>query len=525
HLAIREPVHWAGLQADMQKRRILVTGATGYVGGRLVPLLLQKGYAVRCMARDPRKLAGRWDAAVTTEGQLEIVPGDVLKPETLAPALQGVEVAYYLMHAMGDGEKGFVEREKQSAAEFAHIAARQGVRRIIYLGGLGRRDIETSAHLHSRHQTGDLLRTGSVPVTELRAAVVVGSGSVAFEMLRHLTEKLPLMVCPRWIETRTQPIYINDTLAYLIAALETAETEGRILDIGGPDVLSYREMMLTYAGIKSLRRLILTVPVLTPRLSAYWVNLVTPIPASIAFPLIEGLKTETVCENDEARRLMPIPLTSFRDALKRTIRATDELKVPTRWTGAQQGAVPQVFDPATIPAHGLLQDQRVVNTAAPTEALHRAISRIGGAVGWYYADWLWVIRGALDRALGGVGLRRGRRHPEQVAVGDAIDFWRVEEYAPERMRLHAEMKLPGRAWLEFQIRENSDGSRALIQTAYYAPRSFWGMLYWYLLIPVHFFVFRGMARGLVRWAEQHQTQTIRGSQSQPSSEISTILPR
>ena len=508
----------------MQECRILVTGATGYVGGRLVPLLLRQGYQVRCMARDPRKLAGRWDADITTEGQLEIVPGDVLKPETLSSVLQGVDVAYFLIHAMGDGEKGFVEREKQSASDFARIAAEQGVCRIIYLGGLGRRDIATSAHLHSRHLTGDLLRTGTIPVTELRAAVIVGSGSASFEMLRHLTEKLPIMVCPRWVETRTQPISIEDTLAYLIAAMQTPKTAGLILDIGGPDVLTYRKMMQTYAAVKGLHRVIITVPILTPRLSAYWVNLMTPIPASIAFPLIEGLKTETVCENDEARRLMPIPLTPFREAVERAVRATDNLEVPTRWTGAQRGAVPQVFDTASIPAQALLQDQRIVNTSASTKALHLALSRIGGTVGWYYADWLWAIRGALDRAIGGVGLRRGRRHPVEVAVGDAIDFWRVEEVTPNRMRLRAEMKVPGQAWLEFQIRDNADGRRDLVQTAYYEPRSLWGKLYWYALIPIHFFVFRGMARGIVHWAEQYEVQGGGGPQGLSSTHISTTLP-
>ncbi len=486
----------------MEKRTILVTGATGYVGGRLVPLLLRQGYVVRCMARDPRKLAGRWDDTVNSEGRLEIVSGDVLKPETLSAALAGVDAAYYLIHAMGDGEAGFVEREKQSALDFARSAAEQRVGRIIFLGGLGRRGTKTSDHLHSRHQTGDLLRSGSVPVTELRAATIVGAGSASFEMLRHLTEKLPIMVCPRWIETRTQPISIEDTLAYLIAALENPDTAGRVLDIGGPDVLTYRDMMQTYAAVKGLRRLIITAPVLTPRLSAYWVNLMTPIPASIAFPLIEGLKTETICENDDAGRLMPLALTTFRDSVARAIRATDELEVPTRWTGAHRGAVPLAFDAAAIPTRALLRDEQTVTTSASAKALRLALSRIGGAVGWYYADWLWVIRGALDRLFGGVGLRRGRRHPEHIAVGDAIDFWRVEEFTPNRIRLRAEMMVPGRAWLEFQIRDDSEHGRELVQTAYYEPNSFWGRLYWFALIPIHYFVFRGMARGIVRWAEQ-----------------------
>ncbi len=481
---------------------ILVTGATGYVGGRLVPLLLQRGYRVRCMARDPRKLAGRWDNAIQYAGQLEIVAGDVLKPETVSGALKDVGIAYFLIHSMGDGEKGFVEREKRSAAEFARAASEQGVQRIIYLGGLGRRDVETSAHIASRHQTGDVLRSGSVPVTELRAAVIVGSGSASFEMLRHLTEKLPIMVCPRWIETRTQPIYIDDVLAYLTAVLETPETVGRILDIGGPDVVNYRQMMLTYASVKSLRRLIITVPVLTPRLSAYWVNLVTPIPASIAFPLIEGLKTEMVCENDEAHRLMPIPLTPFREAVALTIRATEELKIPTRWTGAQQGVIPRYTDPSALPAHSLLVDKRTLTTSASAKSLQLAIARIGGRVGWYYGDWLWMIRGVIDQILGGVGLRRGRRHPEEVAVGDAIDFWRVEEFSQERMRLRAEMMVPGRAWLQFDIEEMPDGKRSFSQTAYFQPAPFWGRLYWYGLMPIHFFVFRGMIRGIVGWAER-----------------------
>lgn len=484
-----------------------------------MPLLLRSGYHVRCMARDPRKLSGRWDDIPRADGQLEIAQGDVLRPETLSRALCGVDTAYYLIHAMGDGEKGFAERDNQSALDFARIAGEQGVRRIVYLGGLGRRDVATSAHLHSRHQTGDLLRTGPVPVTELRAAVIVGSGSASFEMLRHLTEKLPIMICPRWVETRTQPIYIDDALAYLVAVMETPATSGRILDIGGPDILTYREMMQTYAEVKGLHRIIITVPVLTPRLSAYWVNLMTPIPASIAFPLIEGLKTETVCENDDARRFMPIPLTSFRDSVARAIRATNEFEVPTRWTGAQRGAMPDVFDEAAFSNITLLCDKQTVNTSASSQALYLAISRIGGDVGWYYADWLWGIRGAIDRALGGVGLRRGRRHPERIAVGDAIDFWRVEECTPRQVRLRAEMRVPGRAWLEFQIRDNADGQRSLVQTAYYQPHSFWGKLYWYALVPIHFFVFRGMARGIVRWAESYSVPGPGVSQDLTSTKV------
>ncbi len=476
-----------------------------------MPLLIQQGYNVRCMARDTRKLAGRWNSLVQSDGQLEIVYGDMLKSGTLPDALKDIDVAYFLVHAMGDGEKGFADRESKSAVDFATIAAEQGIKRIIYLGGLGRRDQDTSEHLESRHKTGDLLRSGSVPVTELRAAVIIGAGSASFEMLRHLTEKLPLMICPKWIETRTQPISISDVLVYLISALKTPETAGKVLDIGSPDILTYRQMMLAYAAAKGLDRIIIAAPVLTPRLSAYWVNLITPIPASIAFPLIEGLKTETICENNQAQQFMPIPLTSFVEAVAAAIRETDAMEIPTRWTGAHLGGLPLGFDPDSIAPKALRQNKQVLKTKASATSVRMALVRIGGSVGWYYANWLWVIRGALDRAIGGVGLRRGRRHPENIAIGDTIDFWRVEEVTPLVLRLRAEMKVPGSAWLEFRITENNEGGRDLVQTAYYVPNSFWGNLYWIALIPIHHFVFKGMARGIIRWAEDHSAQNKIGS--------------
>lgn len=495
----------------MQYRRILITGATGYVGGRLVPLLLQRGYQVRCMAREPRRLMGRWESDTQRADQLEIVFGDVMQPESLVEALRDVDVAYYLIHAMGDGEVGFVEREKQGALAFAHAAERANISRIIYLGGLGRRDERTSAHLHSRHNTGTLLRTGRVPVTEFRAAMIVGSGSASFEMLRHLTEKLPAMICPRWINTRTQPIFIVDVLNYLVASLQCPDTAGRVLDIGGPDILTYREMMQIYADVQHLRRLIITVPVLTPRLSSYWVNLVTPIPASIAAPLIEGLRSETICENDEAHKLLPIPLTPFREAVVRALNATNDLRVPTRWTGAVQGAIPRRLDTMReenqLPADGkgLIRDIQQVRTTADLNALRRAVARVGGKVGWYYANWLWDIRGSMDRLIGGVGVRRGRRHPEQIVIGDPIDFWRVEDYTPDRLLLRAEMKVPGRAWLEFRLHKADEQTQVLTQTAYYLPGSIWGYLYWFALLPIHYFVFSNMARNMVRWAEQNRS--------------------
>ena len=509
----------------MDTKRALVTGATGYVGGRLVPLLLQKGIQTRCMARQPRQLEGRFDIGPASLDQLEVVAGDVLDPASLDAALRGVDTAYYLIHAMGSSAKGFEERDKIGAANFVRAAANAGVRQIIYLGGLGKRSEATSAHLHSRHEVGDVLREGSVPVTELRAAVIVGSGSASFEMLRNLTEKLPFMLCPKWVNTRTQPIFIIDALAYLIGAMDCEACRGRILDIGGPDVMTYKEMMLAYAEVRHLKRTIIDVPILTPHLSAYWVNLMTTIPASIAFPLIEGLRSETIVENNDAQALIPVPLTPFREAVARALQATSDYKVPTRWSGATPGQIPRLLD-ATPPDKTLIRNQQTVRTRASAAMLNRAVTRIGGSVGWYYADWLWEIRGAMDRLIGGAGVRRGRRHPQQVAIGDAIDFWRVEDYTPTRLLLRAEMIVPGRAWLEFQIRNVDDDTRELVQTAYYYPNGLLGHAYWYACLPFHIFVFGGMARNIVRWAEQADTvdNQVYGTQAVTTREAGSEQP-
>jgi len=474
---------------------VLVTGATGYVGGRLVPRLLEDGWRVRCLAREPRRLEGRWPG-------VEVVAGDAGDPESLRRALAGCQAAYYLVHAMGGGERGFAERDRAWAAAFRDAAEGASVRRIVYLGGLGRRGQVTSRHLASRHEVGDVLRSGTVPVTELRAAMIVGAGSASFDMLRHLTERLPVMVCPRWVHTRSQPIYVEDALDYLVGALAEPRCAGEILDIGGPEVLTYAEMMLAYAEVRGLRRYIFTVPVLTPRLSAYWVNLVTPVPASIAFPLVEGLRSEMVCENDRALELLPnVRRTPFREAVAASIREAETRHLATKWTGASRGRPAASLDAGPLPERGVLRDRRVVRTRAPLEALERAVLRVGGETGWYYADALWRIRGGLDRLIGGVGLRRGRRDAETLEIGDAVDFWRVEDRAPGRLLLRAEMRLPGRAWLEFRWRE-AEGGRELEQTAHYLPGGLLGVLYWWALWPLHVFVFGGMARNIVRAAER-----------------------
>lgn len=470
--------------------RILVLGATGYIGRRLVPRLVRQGHEVRTLIRTLGK------AAITGCEQCETVQGDVLKKESLQRAFEGIDLVYYLVHSMAAGETEFERRDKAAAENVAEAAARCGVKRIIYLGGLGRRDLPQSAHLKSRHEVGDILRSGSVPVTEFRAAVIVGSGSVSFEMMHHLVNRLPVMICPRWVTVKTQPIAIRDVLSYLIEAADKPATAGLTMDIGGPDVLTYREMMLTVATVLGLKRYLIQVPVLTPRLSSYWVNLVTPIPTALARSLIESLRSETVCENDEARKHFDCSPMDFESAVRRALQHVTNSMVESTWTQADAIEADQPIDPSHI-----LSDTRMLECQAAPERLFQTVSSIGGSRGWYYADWLWKIRGFFDKQIGGVGLRRGRRHPSDILPGEALDFWRVEEVVPNlRLVLRAEMKVWGRAWLEFTV-EGLDGGRSrLIQKARYYPKGLVGLLYWYGIYPIHTMVFRGMARNIVRSA-------------------------
>jgi uncharacterized protein YbjT (DUF2867 family) len=479
----------------MTKRPVLVTGATGYIGGRLVPVLLERGYAVRCLVRDRNRVKGReW------EDRVEIAIGDVLKPETLPPAMAGCGAAYYLVHSMEAGEGEFARRDLEAAQGFSRAADEAGLERIIYLGGLGRRTDQPSAHLSSRHQVGQALRSGRVPATELRAAMIIGSGSASFEMMRALVKRLPVMICPKWVKNRTQPIAVRNVLDYLVGCLEHPETAGQVYDIGGPEILSYKDMMLRFAGILGKRRWILVVPVLTPRLSAYWANLVTPVPASLAFPLIEGLRSETICEENRIRDLIPTRLLGFDEAVNLALERIREKRVQTRWTNAR-GTVPAAARGHFDPARFAIIDQQRVSTPASVEEVFQRVRRIGGDVGWYCADLLWEIRGWIDRLIGGVGLRRGRRDPDRLVVGEALDFWRVEDFVEgERLLLRAEMKVPGEAWLEFRVQNRAEQGSELIQTAYFDPYPFWGHVYWYLLYPVHWLIFRGMARRIARGA-------------------------
>jgi uncharacterized protein YbjT (DUF2867 family) len=476
---------------------VLVTGATGYIGGRLVPRLLEAGFRVRCLARDPARLGGRpW------LGEVEVVAGDCLRPDTLAAAMQGIAVAFYLVHSMAAGRQ-FERRDVEAARHFADAAKTAGVQRIIYLGGLGDSDTALSEHLRSRQETGATLRASGVPVTEFRAAVIVGSGSLSFEIIRYLTERLPVMICPRWLYTRAQPIAVGNVLDYLVDALRTPASEGQILEIGGADVLTYGDMLRGYARARGLKRWLVPVPVLSPRLSSYWVHLVTPVPSTIARPLIQGLRNDVVVRDHLARKLFPqIQPLDYATSVRLALENLNTGGADTAWSDAMVSSQGDVTPVLFSTREGLILERRQRRVRASTESTFRSCAQLGGETGWLYMNWAWRIRGFIDRLLGGVGLRRGRRHPDQIRVGDALDFWRVEAVEPNQLlRLRAEMKVPGRAWLEFQVEAIDPSTCRLQQSACFAPRGLFGLVYWYLLYPIHGLIFSGLIRSLARRAE------------------------
>ncbi len=485
--------------------RCLVTGATGYVGGRLVPELLAAGYRVRCLARRPERLGERGWA-----GKVEIAAGDIADPDALDAALRDVDVAYYLVHALGTGDD-FEAADRHAARLFGDRARAAGVRRIVYLGALTPAGIphdRLSPHLRSRAEVERILLASGVPTAVLRAAVVIGSGSASFELLRHLTERLPVMVTPRWVRTRLQPIAIGDVLRLLVGCARLPDDVNRGFDIGGPDVLTYRDMMRAYAAAAGLpRRLILPVPVLTPQLSSLWIRLVTPVPPALARPLIESLRHEVVCRERDLATYVPDPLggpASFRRALVLALRRVRGGRVPDRrtpsappWTAPGD---PLPTDPGWS-GGTLYTDVRERAVAAPPAALWRVVESIGGENGWYSVPLAWAARGWLDRLVGGPGLRRGRPDPERLRVGDRVDFWRVEVVEPGRLlRLRAEMRLPGLAWLELRVDETPSGGARYRQRALYHPRGLAGHAYWWAISPFHAAVFGTMARNITRAA-------------------------
>lgn len=486
--------------------KIAVVGATGYVGGRLVPELLEAGHRVRCLARTPQRLD-----SVSWRRDVEVVTADVLDRESLVAGLDGVDAVYYLVHAMGHAGD-FETTDRVGAENLRHAAARAGASRIVYLGGLGEDDPERlSKHLASRHEVGEILAGGPVPVTELRAAIIIGSGSASFEMLRHLDEVLPVMICPRWVtRTRCQPIAIADVLFYLVSVLDHPSTSGRVLEIGGPDVLTYRDMLDRYAEVAGLRRrIVIRVPVLTPRLSSLWVNLVTPLPYGLARPLVESLVNDVVVGPErDIRRLIPHEPLDLDEALRRAMRQVKDLKVSTSWMdSAGAGHSPASPSPQDPDWAGgtVLENRQEVTSAASPERLFRTVAGVGGTRGWYVTNGLWTLRGWFDKVIGGVGMRRGRRHPDDLRVGDALDFFRVEDHdEPRLLRLRAEMRVPGDAWLEWTIEPDGSGSR-LRQLARFHPRGIAGRLYWWAMLPFHAVIFRRLAVRLASAAEAPET--------------------
>ncbi|WP_069813213.1 SDR family oxidoreductase [Streptomyces sp. TP-A0874] len=485
-------------------QRILVTGASGYIGGRLVPQLLDAGYRVRCLARSPEKLRDHpW------AGRVEIVRGDVTDPGSLDEPLRGVDVAYYLVHALGSGSS-FEETDREAARAFGDRARAAGVRRLVYLGGLtpgGVPESELSPHLRSRAEVGRVLLASGVETVVLRAAVIIGSGSASFEMLRHLTERLPVMVTPRWVHTRIQPIAVRDVLRYLVGSARIPPGVNRAFDIGGPDILTYEGMMRRYAEVAELpHRLILPVPMLSPGLSSLWIGLVTPVPRSLARPLAESLRYEVVCAERDIAEYVPDGLGEplpFTAALELALRKVQDAEVSTRWCSAAPPGAPSDPLPTDPDWAGgsLYTDHREATVDVPAESLWEVIEGIGGDNGWYSFPLAWAVRGWLDQLVGGVGLRRGRRDARRLRVGDSLDFWRVEEIEPGALlRLRAEMRLPGPAWLEMRVDQDAEGRVRYRQRALFHPHGLLGHAYWWSVAPFHAVVFGGMARNITRAA-------------------------
>lgn len=509
---------WGGT-STMGGMRCLVTGVTGYIGGRLVPRLLDAGHTVRCVVRDPEKLRD-----VPWADRVEIVRGDVLDTDEMAAAMDGMDTLHYLVHALGQSD--FTHIDARAAEATARAAKRTGLRRIIYLGGLHPQDDQLSAHLASRKEVGEVFLRCGVPTAVLQAAVIIGSGSASFEMLRYLTERLPVMVTPRWVRNRVQPIAVRDVLHYLLGSVELPEEVNRSFDIGGPDVLTYRQMMLDYAEVAGLRtRRIVGVPVLTPKLSTYWVNLVTPVPRTIAAPLVESLVHEVVCHEHDIHRYLPPPdggLTGYTAAVRLALARANGGDVETRWSDASWSGAPSDPLPTDPQWSGgsVYTDRRERRTSASPEELWQVVEGIGGERGWYSFPLAWTVRGWADRLGGGVGLGRGRRDPERLHVGEALDWWRVEELdRPRLLRLRAEMKVPGQAWLELGVEPDAstDGSgnsswngprksaagAVYRQRAVFVPRGLAGHAYWWSVWPFHGIVFGGMVRNITGAAERN----------------------
>jgi uncharacterized protein YbjT (DUF2867 family) len=473
---------------------ILVTGANGYIGTHLIPSLLTAGHQVHCVVRDRQRF--RYDPS--HHPNLHIWEANLLKANSLEVLPQDIDVAYYLVHSMGNSSGDFAQFEYRCADNFAHYIRQTRAQQVIYLSGIAN-DAALSKHLNSRLQVENRLKRCGVPLTVLRAAIIIGSGSASFEILRDLVEKLPFMITPKWVSTRCQPIAIADVVFYLIKVILNPQAYGESFDIGGPDALTYRDMMLGYAKLRGLKRYIVTVPVLTPQLSSLWLHFITSTNFSLARSLVDSMKNEVVCGDNHISKIIDHLCLTYETALSRALTKIENNQVLVSWrdsvvSGNIQG---DCVDFVLIPEGGVVTNNQFRKITAPIEEVRQRIWSIGGKNGWYYMNWAWKLRGILDQIMGGVGLRRGRRDPHDLRIGDALDFWRVVISTEDRSRLglFAEMKVPGEAWLEFEIFQHQ-GAYYFRQTATFRPRGIKGRLYWYSLVPVHFFIFGGMANAI-----------------------------
>lgn len=477
-----------------ESKRILVTGASGYIGGRLIARLLEKGETVRAMARRTDGLKARWG------DRIEAVEADVLNAASLAAAMKGVHTAYYLIHSMGEGGD-FEVRERQSAENFGYAAQQAGVKRILYLGGLADETVPLSKHMRSRQETGRILKASGVPVLEFRASIVLGAGSLSFEMIRALVQRLPIMITPKWVRVMAQPIYVEDLLAYLVQGLDAELPEKGVVEVGGSETITYQGIMDTYAEVRGLKRIHVPVPFLSPRISSLWLGLITPLFARIGKKLIESILHPSVVTDPEPATRFSVDPVGVKEAVTLALQEEDEVCAETRWSDSlAAGNTHQTW--AGVRFGTRLVDSRLLKVEAPPEKIFAAVERIGGKQGWYFGTWLWYLRGAIDELLGGVGMRRGRKDPDRLQPGDVLDCWRVEEVQrPRFLRLRAEMKLPGRAWLEFEVTPEDGGGCHLRQTAVFDPKGLGGNLYWFGIFPLHVVIFRGMIRGVARAAD------------------------
>jgi uncharacterized protein YbjT (DUF2867 family) len=478
--------------------KILLTGSTGYIGRRLLPALLSDGHEVICLVRDQRRFD--WDDFSKEDlTKISVVEGDLSKESTLASVPANFDIAYYLVHSMSSSQEDFTRIESDSAKNFVELVNRSTAKQIIYLSGIVNDDA-LSSHLLSRKNVEDILKTSKVPATVLRAAIIIGSGSASFEIIRDLVEKLPVMIAPRWLKTRCQPIGIRNVIEYLKGVMLNSQTFNQSFDIGGADILTYKEMLLGYANVRKLKRLIITVPVLSPKLSSLWLYFVTSTSYSLARTLVASMKNEVICNDTRIQKIVPVKILHYEEALQLAFDKISQKNVVSSWKDAISGDTmnSNFLNLVKVPEHGVLTDKRVMEFERNKSEVIENIWRIGGEQGWYFGNWMWRIRGVMDKMVGGVGLRRGRRSEVDLKPGDALDFWRVLIADKEngRLLLFAEMKLPGEAWLEFKVKE-SQGKNVLFQTATFQPLGLWGRIYWYLVLPFHGLIFPKMAKGII----------------------------